>query len=329
MFETKFGASGIADLQTALSFLNTSTWTAITHLGDGLLPLLLFVGACIARRIEFALVMGILSSSTGIIVGLLKQLIQEPRPYLIGDEFTVYAMGSGFGMPSGHSATGLITLVVIGLFLHRKHYFLLLIPLIVLVGLSRVYLGVHTLGQVIAGWLVALVVLGVYALSKNGIASETALINKALLLNLAIISAVLFGLFHFYVDAYVQQHFRIPELWQQNDIKVFNILSKGDDEYSPLSLFQAERIVLVGLYLGFCIAAVLDWNQWNVIAESRFKTIMNGMLISVGFVVVFLLSGILEERIYFLFVLFTLFPIFTVILSPALIHRLMSDTARA
>lgn len=317
------GVTGVADIQQSLSFFNTPIWTAITHLGDGLLPLLLFVGACIARRIRFALVIGILSSSTGIIVGLLKQLLQDPRPYLISDQFTIHAMGSGFGMPSGHSATGLITLAVIGMFLDKR-YFLVLIPLIVLVGLSRVYLGVHTLGQVMAGWLVALVIIGTYWIFARDTASFLKFYSRAVTLILVTCSTLVFVLAHVYIDLSVQPQFSIPDLWQQNDIRAYELLAVPEDEYSPLSLFQSHRIVLVGLYAGFCMAALLGWSKTDKMIKDKSTMVVNGIIVVAAFVAVFVLSKILEHHLYVLFIVFTIFPIFTVAWSPALSHRLVS-----
>jgi undecaprenyl-diphosphatase len=87
---------------------------------------------------------------------LLKDHFDRPRPDLV--PFTVHVSNSSF--PSGHSMLSAITYLVLGALLARsqerklvKAYFLLgAVFLTILVGVSRVYLGVHWPTDVLAGW---------------------------------------------------------------------------------------------------------------------------------------------------------------------------------
>ena len=87
---------------------------------------------------------------------LLKQILQRPRPteYRIIEE-------SGYSFPSGHAMNGIVFYGFLVYLLYKmiknkplKYSLMILINIVVfLVGLSRIYLGVHYTSDVIAGYL--------------------------------------------------------------------------------------------------------------------------------------------------------------------------------
>lgn len=113
------------------------------------------------RRMYGAMWLVLLSTLSGLLVStLLKSLFDRARPQLVPHLSMVFS--SSF--PSGHSmlsATVFLTLgTLLGRFVHERHlkaYFLLLaVILTTIVGLSRVYLGVHYPTDVLAGWAAGL-----------------------------------------------------------------------------------------------------------------------------------------------------------------------------
>ena len=102
---------------------------------------------------------------------LQKYEINRTRP----EEDPHLVVVHNLSFPSGHSANAMMTYVAIALFLasasERRSYWVAgALLLAVLVGLSRVVLGVHWPSDVIAGWSYGLVwALLLYAISRRGL----------------------------------------------------------------------------------------------------------------------------------------------------------------
>ena len=92
-----------------------------------------------------------------VLAELLKDLFNRPRPEIV--PHLVYASNSSF--PSGHSMMSSVTYLTLAALLARSHerkriksFFLLMAALVIgLVGVTRVYLGVHWPTDVLAGWM--------------------------------------------------------------------------------------------------------------------------------------------------------------------------------
>lgn len=261
MDQSIFSAFGIRPIQAYLDFIPAEYWVLLTHLGASALTATLFMLACLFQRQRFALNLGFLTLLAGMSVIVLKHFIQQPRPYLLADDFNVYQMSTGFGMPSGHSANAFVMFFIIGLFLKSRLAWPLLLTLIGLAGLSRAYLGVHSLGQVGAGLALGAVVCAAYVLLSRGDRRAAQSATRTTILTvLALLTTGGYVAAHFFIETQIASSFSIPASWidanhqAQQALAVFKGETVG--ELTPPLLFKGELLYLTALFLGISLSLI-------------------------------------------------------------------------
>lgn len=108
----------------------------------------------------------------------LKAVIARARPDLLDP----IVAERGFSFPSGHSALGMAAWGILGVLIMRSRLPLgvrrgivaVLVVLIALIGLSRIWLGVHYPTDVLAGWTAGAVIVLVYARLTRRVSPEPA-----------------------------------------------------------------------------------------------------------------------------------------------------------
>ncbi|KJR06179.1 phosphatase PAP2 family protein [Gordonia sihwensis] len=143
----------------------TSVMQFLTVLGDTLTVVLVVIGvlvlAWVGNRIDLSALIVVGSLSGYVLMVLLKLLFARPRPPVTDRLIDV----GGASFPSGHAMLSTVVYGLSAVILYRLYprvrarpLILLWIPaLIAVIGLSRVYLGVHWTSDVVFGWLFGLI----------------------------------------------------------------------------------------------------------------------------------------------------------------------------
>jgi undecaprenyl-diphosphatase len=110
------------------------------------------------RQAAYRLVVGSLGAEA--VAQLLKLLIERPRP----EVFFGLAPSASNSFPSGHAFVPTVFFwIVAGTLAHRSRWRAAVVATAALIGFSRVYLGYHYPGDVVAGWALAVVWIAVLA----------------------------------------------------------------------------------------------------------------------------------------------------------------------
>ena len=128
-----------------------------------LLPLLFW---CVNRR-QGARLMIVFLLSVYLNVAL-KELFQQPRPFDLDPGLKLHDV-NGYGLPSGHAQLAVVVWGGIGVWARRIWVSVAAIGAMALIGFSRVYLGVHFPTDVVVGWTMGVLVLGLYLALRSGV----------------------------------------------------------------------------------------------------------------------------------------------------------------
>jgi len=171
----RWGLDCVRQIQTMSSPGLTVIMRAITGLGSAAAYMVIipFIYWCVDEKKGLRLAVVLLISMW---VNLaLKLLLDQPRPF-----FEAYDPSVGMasvtmgGFPSGHAQNSLVMLMIIASWkpfsrLSRSVHLCLAAFLCLLIGFSRLYLGVHFPTDVLGGWLIGGLILAVYFLAGGRI----------------------------------------------------------------------------------------------------------------------------------------------------------------
>ena len=155
----QWGLDFIIMIQQIDTPLLDSFFRAITSLGEELFYLLLFSFLIWCIDFYLGIRIGILFLLSAYVNSGVKEIFQQPRPFDILPEIQK-AYAYGYGFPSGHAQSSLVVWGSIAYWKKQAWIRILSVLLILLIGFSRIYLGVHFPTDVLGGWLFGGLILG-------------------------------------------------------------------------------------------------------------------------------------------------------------------------
>jgi membrane-associated phospholipid phosphatase len=232
---------------------------------------------CVNSRlgIQVALIL-LLSTSLN---SVLKLAFASPRPYWFrGQGEIIGEMEASFGLPSAHAQSAV---AVWGLIAQRQRQHWIKIAallLIFLIGLSRLYLDVHFLIDVLTGWLVGAVVLLLFSRFAQPVAQWFQQYRLSQQMAIALISSILLLLPSLLV-AQIREIWQFPLPWLER-------LQHISPEASPPPFSLEMPVSLAGTWFGLVIGLLWlsqrqPWHPTGTL-KIRFSRYLIGIVVAVA-----------------------------------------------
>ncbi len=162
----------------------------ITFLGDEEFYLLLFPVIYLTVNKYWSRGLAYLLLFSTYISLYVKDFFSIPRPFDLQIEMLTTETSPSF--PSSHAQNGLVLWSYLGIRMRRWYLWFLILPLIILISLSRIYLGVHFPQDILGGLVIGIILLTIWEELVSKLRSNNTLIRLALALFIPLILLFLY-----------------------------------------------------------------------------------------------------------------------------------------
>jgi hypothetical protein len=257
---------------------------------------------------------------------LLKAAIHDPRPYWIDTRVRLLAgPESTFGIPSGHSQNAVAIWGMLAVYLWKGWAWAAAIALILLIGFSRMYLGVHFPTDVFAGWALGIITLLLALSLEKPVLRRLMKLNEYVQVTIILAVSLAIILTGVLIITSINASWQTPVEWVQNAA-----LQAPNFAIAPLSL--DDIIVSASAFFGFIGGAIMIRSRLNFDAGGDWPHRLGRYLVgAVGVLILWQGLGYLSDLVaidesllgYILrFIRYTLIGVWMSALAPLVFVRL-------
>jgi undecaprenyl-diphosphatase len=156
----QWGLSVIIWMQSMRSPVSDAVFAFGSFLGEEEFFFLLFATLLWAIDLRVGFRIGMIFLASVWVNSLIKVAIAHPRPYDLNPSVGRAQPELGYGLPSGHAQNAVVIWGGLAAWRRTRAGWIGAVLIALLIGLSRIYRGVHFPTDVIGGWLIGIVLLG-------------------------------------------------------------------------------------------------------------------------------------------------------------------------
>ncbi len=227
---------GLAGFFKAVTFLGSEEFFILV------MPVLYW---CVDTSIGLRI--GIILLLSGHLNGVFKVIFHSPRPFWYSPDIKALSTETSFGMPSGH-AMNTASIWGLAAVLSRKKWFAILSAVVILlVGFSRLVVGMHFISDVIVGWALGLILLLLFVRLDRPVSNWLAKRSLPGLYWTVLLSTVILILIGYLAVVFTGKT-PLPAEWIQNAIH-------ANPDAMPVPYETGGIFTTAGVWLGMGIGA--------------------------------------------------------------------------
>jgi membrane-associated phospholipid phosphatase len=178
---------------------------------------------------------------------LCKVLLGGARPYWVSGRIRPLGAETTFGIPSGHAQNALGVWGLIAVYFRKTRVWIIAVTVVVLIGFSRLYLGVHFIHDVLAGWLLGLLTLWLFGIGWKRVAVWLQRRTLGFQVTVSFMVSMVFILLSV-AAVHAHQGMAVPDYWRVNAMRA----GLAPDPYSLSNAFSPAG-TLFGLACGLAV----------------------------------------------------------------------------
>lgn len=179
---------------------------------------------------------------------ILKVAFHSPRPYWVSPGINVLSTYGSFGLPSGHAQDAVCVWGMLAFHVRRAWAFAAALMLILLIGLSRIYLNTHFPIDVVAGWAFGVIILLAFLSLESPVSTRLQRLGSERQILVSFLASLC--LLELYALAQASLgSWQMPAAWNANALAATGV---AIDPFSPEGIMEASGMIF-GIGLGYVL----------------------------------------------------------------------------